>query len=733
MARPISARPSTPPARSPRLLGGRRLLALVAGLLLSSMAIGCAGIDLSDIKLDMPFKKDEREKLKRRKNVDAALLGMGGHSKYIGDYISIRGQGVTTIQGVGLVNGLDGTGEDPPASYYRKMLLDDMRRMKIDSPESILSSPNTALVIVTAYIPPLIRKGERIDVEITLPEGSETTSLAGGWLLPCRLSEFVYLDGGMREGKELARSNGPVILFNSDSSSKASLKKGLIPGGAEYIGEDRNLTMGLRPDYVGAKMVTKISNRVSSRYHGYDKAGIKQPMAKPKTDSQIELVVHDKYRENYPRYLQVIRHMALNETPIDRHMRMQQLREQLLVDATSERAALELEGVGPDGLAALKDGLKAPGLEARFRAAEALAYLGNADGVRALQEAADKEPAFRAYALAALATLTDGDAMLVLRELMNHPSIETRYGAFRALSTVAPHDPVVAGIKFDDNKFSLHIVDSTAEPMIHVTRYRKCEVVLFNAGQEFLPPMIARPGKNFIVKSSGDGTHMEVTRIAAGERDIKQKVSRRVADVIRTLAAMGATYPDILQLLVEADRQHNLAGPIGIDALPQAGRVYYRENAEGEKEEAQIGGEGLAPNLFGTGQEERPAEPPMLIPAEEEKPSADEKKGKKDADASENEEAPAKASNADADKKRTAETPPPAKPAQAESKKPEARKTAPAEASGKSAIDDLPPAQGESEPPPQQEVPSGGRFGRLPATAALDSREGARPAERTVR
>ncbi len=208
---------------------------------------------------------------------------------------------------------------------------------------------------------------------------------------------------------------------------------------------------------------------------------------------------------------------------------------------------------------------------------------------------------------------------------------------------MAPHDPVVAGIKFDDNKFSLHIVESTAEPMIHVTRYKKCEIVLFNANQEFLAAGHLPARKNFIVKSSGDGTHMEVTRIAAGERDIKQKVSRRVADVIRTLAAMGATYPDILQLLAEADEQHNLPGPIGIDALPQAGRVYYRENAEGEKEEAQIGGEGLAPNLFGTGQEERPAEPPVLIPAEEEKPSDDEKKDQKEADASEKDKTTRKA------------------------------------------------------------------------------------------
>lgn len=612
MARPMSprlissaTRPATasPPSARRRLLGLLTVVVLLGG-------VGCSAIELSD--LHMPFKKDV--KVKRRENIEAALRGTNGHSKYIGDYVSIKGEGVQTLQGVGLINGLDGTGEDPPASYYRKMLLDDMRRMKIENPENLLASPNTALVIVTAYLPPLVRKGDRIDVEVSLPEGSETTSLAGGWLLPCRLSEFAYVDGGMREGKELARSSGPVILFSAQGSKGgASLKKGLIPGGAEYIGEDRNLTMGLRPDYVGARMVTKIENRISQRFHGYDKAGIKKKMAEAKTDSTIELTVHDKYLENYPRYLQVIRHMTLNETPIDRHMRMQQVREQLLVDETAERAALELEGMGAEGLSPLKDGLKAPGLEARFRSAEALAYLGNADGVKVLEEAADKEPAFRAYALAALAILPDGDAILALRNLMNHPSMETRYGAFRALSTAAPHESAIAGINFDQH-FSLHVVESTGDPMIHLTRYKKSEIVLFNSRQEFLTPLVVRAGGKFLVQSSPDGTHIVVTRTVAGERQIREKVSRRIGDVIRTLADLGAGYPDLLAMLVEADRQGNLPGPIGIDALPQAGRVYLRPNASEGEEQATIGGEGLAPNIFGTGAEERPAETPKFTP-----------------------------------------------------------------------------------------------------------------------
>jgi hypothetical protein len=707
MARSASQRPDfTAPAPVAVVLRHVALVALFAAML-PFLASGCtAPLGLTKAIASTFGKDEKKERKKRDAKVTAALLGKEGHSKYVGDYVSIKGEGMMTLQGVGLVNGLAGTGEDPPASFYRKMLLDDMRRMKIDNPEQLLASPDTALVIVTAYLPPLVRKGDRIDVDISLPEGSETTSLVGGWLLPCRLSEFAYIDGGMREGKELARSSGPVILFSGESAAGASLKKGMIPGGAEYIGDDRNLKMSLRPDYVGAKMAKRIEDRISQRFHGYDKSGIKKKMAEAKTDSQIELVVHDKYRENYPRYLQVIRHMTLTETPVDRHMRMQRLRDHLMIDDHAERTALELEGMGVEGLPALKDGLQAPGLEARFRAAEALAYLGNSEGVPVLKEAADKEPAFRAYALAALATLTDGDAMIALRELMNHRSMETRYGAFRALSTVAPHDPTVAGVAYDQ-RFSLHVVESTTEPMIHLTRYKKSEIVLFNANQEFLTPLVVRAGNKFLVKSSADGTHIEISRIVAGEQTVKRKVSRQIAAVIHELAEMEASYPDILHMLVQCDQQHNLPGPIGIDALPQAGRVYHRVNENGEREEATIGGDGLAPNIFGTGKEDSPVDPPDFEPSADEDEDETKTAEKSPSDDKSEEANPKTVPSAAPMTPSASESPPPNEPPAAVETKGANPFSRP-----KKAVEELPP-------PPQDDVPSRNRFApRLEETAS---------------
>src|SRR5690606_12586367 len=133
----------------------------------------------------------------RQNNVRDAMRGDEAHSRQIGDYIKIGDNGYIKVQGVGLVDRLDGTGEDPPASHLRTMLLDDLRQHDVKDPQTYLSSPNTALVVVTAFIPPICKKGEKIDVEVTLPEGSEAVSLAGGWLMPCYLREMALMDGSV--------------------------------------------------------------------------------------------------------------------------------------------------------------------------------------------------------------------------------------------------------------------------------------------------------------------------------------------------------------------------------------------------------------------------------------------------------------------------------------------------------------------------------------------------------
>ncbi len=70
----------------------------------------------------------------------ASESGTSLETPYVGEYVtSFGGTWLIPMQGVGLVIGLDNTGEDPPPSYYRTRLVDEMRKHKIEDPNAILA------------------------------------------------------------------------------------------------------------------------------------------------------------------------------------------------------------------------------------------------------------------------------------------------------------------------------------------------------------------------------------------------------------------------------------------------------------------------------------------------------------------------------------------------------------------------------------------------------------------
>lgn len=561
-----------------------------------TLTTACCLAGCNELDLQIPGFRDEREV--RLENVNEAINGEDGHSRLIGDYIQISGTNMPSLEGVGLVVGLDGTGDDPPASHLRNQLLDDMRRRNVENPNQWLRRPSTTLALVHAYVPPLIRKGDHFDVEVYLPPGSQATSLANGNLLECDLTEKAVIAGrGVFDGKRLAISGGHLLL-DGEAGNGTELR-GRIPSGAVYLGENRNLLIHLRPDYRSVRMSQRIAARIGERFHDYDEYGIQRPLAEAKTDSRIELVVHSRYRDNWPRYLQCIRHIRLRETAMERQLRLQRLRRELAAETTAGTAALELEAIGVDAVPILKHALSSNSLEVRFHAAVALAYLGYSDGAAVLREAADQEAAFRIHALAALAALRTPEAALELRKLLDHPSMETRYGAVRALSTLDPHDPAIRGREFEQG-FTLRVVETTGEPMVHLTRRMMSEIVVFGPDQEFLTPLVVSAGSRFMVRTEPGQEAVTIAKFVPGHNVERRQVSKRVADVILALADMDANYAEILQMLTEAERQHNLPGVIGIDELPRPGRTFYRQQpqvAEGS-DALRVESGDLAPNLF---------------------------------------------------------------------------------------------------------------------------------------
>ena len=521
----------------------------------------------------------------------------------IGEYTTIAGLNVIRLQGVGLITGLKNTGGDPPPSIYRTAMLEEMRRRGVKNPNQILASPTTALVVVRAYLPPLVRKGEKFDVSVKLPENSEATSLDGGWLMETFLSEHAIVPGrGALKGHVYARAEGPVLISvgqeGAAESREGLLRRGrILAGGVSY--KERDLSLFLRNDYRSVRNAKRIADRIGSRFHSYTTHGAREPLSEAKTDQKIVLKVHPRYRDNFPRYLQVIRHIAFRETLVARQVRMQQLDSELNVGETAEQASLALEAIGTDAIPVLQRALDNESLEVRFHAGVALAYLGESTGLNALQEAARTEPAFRVYAFAAMASLDDADSHVKLRELMSETSSETRYGAFRALTTLDPNDPFIQGLQLND-QYMFHVVDTQGPPMVHLTRNRKTEIVLFGADQRFRTPLFFRAGNSLLVRGTAGSDTITLTRFGVDTEDERRVVSTRVAEVILAAAELGATYPEVAQMLMQAEFQENLPGPVEVDALPRAGRVYYRNrDASGRGRRSRIGSASQTPNLFG--------------------------------------------------------------------------------------------------------------------------------------
>jgi hypothetical protein len=124
--------------------------------------------------------------------------------------------------------------------------------------------------------------------------------------------------------------------------------------------------------------------------------------------------------------------------------------------------------------------------------------------------------------------------------------------------------------------FGLYVVDSEGPPLIHVSRTRRSEIVVFGRQQKLLPPIVLDTGAIFLNASDNDDK-IELSKIVPsrfGDSDVKLTTSLELSDVVRKTASLGATYPQVVAILEAAKRQKNLAGDLVVDAVPASNKVY---------------------------------------------------------------------------------------------------------------------------------------------------------------
>ncbi|MFN9369901.1 MAG: flagellar basal body P-ring protein FlgI [Planctomycetia bacterium] len=513
-----------------------------------------------------------------------ALAGLEADTKLVGDYAIASGLGLQRIERAALVTGLPGTGSDPPPGPQRAMLLSDMQERGVVDPNTLLASPQTALVWVHAYLPPGVRKGDRFDVFVETPADTDTTSLAGGGLMETRLTDVAVLGNRVREGRVQGIVEGPLLVdpvANGTLDAVARIRARIPAGGVSCV--NRPIGLLLAPEHRSVALSQRLGEVINRRFHAVVR-GAKKGVATPKNDQFIEMEIPATYRHNLDRYVRVVRSVAVVEPAGGRHARLELLGRQLADPVTAPAAALRLEAIGKEAIPTLRGALDSNDAESRFAAAEALAYLGESVAASHLASAAAEMRSARPAALAALTVLDDPNGIDALQSLLSSASAETRYGAFRALWRMDRTMPLVTGDRCGD-AFSLHVLDVKGPPLVHVTRSTRPEIVLFGAEHPLADGLRVEAGGTIVVVV--EGTMATVSRFVPGQSDQSVEMRAAIEPVIRGIVELGGSYPDVVQFLQQASSRRGIRSRLAFDAIPSEydGRESIHQEASARSRE----------------------------------------------------------------------------------------------------------------------------------------------------
>lgn len=173
------------------------------------------------------------------------------------ELVTVEGFRPNHLVGIGLVVGLDRTGDRPGDRAVQQALANLLRHLGNQVRQDQLRSRNTAVVTVTAELPPYARPGTPLDVAVS--SLGSATSLQGGTLLMAPLKAV--------DGKVYALAQGQLTVggYEAESALTGSFRRknhvtvARVPGGAtveravKNSAPDKKLRLFLKdPDFTTA-------------------------------------------------------------------------------------------------------------------------------------------------------------------------------------------------------------------------------------------------------------------------------------------------------------------------------------------------------------------------------------------------------------------------------------------------------------------------------------------------
>jgi flagellar P-ring protein precursor FlgI len=190
------------------------------------------------------------------------------------------------LVGIGLVTGLNGTGDEAGLSATTEPLIAALRNqgIPVSDPAQLEQSRSAALVWITAEIPNTGgRVGDRFDVALTPALGA--SSLEGGRLL------ISAIRGHLPADPVVAFADGAIVI-----DDPAAPQTGRVPSGLELVFDIITYDVGpvfdlkVRARYAGHAATDLIASTLNESYYNTDQPDL-PPIAQPIDDRIVRITV----------------------------------------------------------------------------------------------------------------------------------------------------------------------------------------------------------------------------------------------------------------------------------------------------------------------------------------------------------------------------------------------------------------------------------------------------------
>ena len=488
----------------------------------------------------------------------------------------VSGLNPVVVRGYGLVVGLKGTGGRLIPAEVRATMIQELARRGIGNPavspegwtpETLLDSPDTAVVIVEGVIPPGATKDTKFDLRVRALPGTDVTSLEGGRLYTTELRPGPLLVGS-RQAQIIAEAKGNLFInpFVEPGATRRDAVNRLVGRILDGGSVKKDMPLKLKLATSSHTRSRTIQSAINSTFPRESKQ--KQDTARGENADSIELTVPPSYHGRTEEFIQMTVHVPLETTAAEATALA--IRRALVANpGTANTAMWRFRSLGKRALPVIQDLYEYAEESPRMAALEAGAALDDPLVVQPLLAMAkDGSIENRMKAIGLLAPMGfNPDIDMGLRPLLDDRDVDVRLATYEAL--LKRKDPTLVQMDIDE-KFDVILVPSD-QPLVYVTQSGRPTIAVFGDQLAVSRPLTMSAWSNrlMLMANSGDESLQVFFRPDEESRPEVQLVDPRLSEFIPFLGhkttvekpypGLGLSYGETIGAIHQLWRQNYIA------------------------------------------------------------------------------------------------------------------------------------------------------------------------------